>query len=246
MLSLQALLNPIDNDERAEYVLTSTAGLHDIKEDLESLFTLTAHTGSMSVPTAVKDALGLVLGHFCTQAQEIPSLPQLMGLQVDPSNVPSLSQSLSPWSLAHPMPEPLSVPPPTVRHNVIINRETTLKILYTYHCDAIVEYPETGCTGDVTIGHLFSVDPDNWIHPALNVSYSQGDLRGSTKRGQSVRCDVLVDRERVEVPCRVSHSTCMFIVNQMCLVLIWGRPRLQSLSICRYVCHQGTALQGNS
>jgi hypothetical protein len=164
-----------------------------------------------SVPTAVKDAIELVLAHFCMQA------PQTA--QAELSNVQPLSQSLYPLASMHQIPQLPSVlswtSSLTVKHNITINRETTLQALYTYDRDALVEYPETSPSGDASIGHLFIVDPENWVPPTLNFAYSQGHPRGSSKPGQIVRCDVLMDDSSL-LP---SHC---YEVEDQSFVIGWG------------------------
>ena len=93
-------------------------------------------------------------------------------------------------------------------HNIKINRTTSVSKLFRYPLGTIIEYAETSVNG--AIGHLFKVSPDNWLNPRLNFAYSQGKPSGRTKRGHHVYCDVLVNEDGVQVPCRESHFTCSY------------------------------------
>lgn len=94
-----------------------------------------------------------------------------------------------------------------IRHNVSLNRKTTLKTLFHYPLGTVVEYPET--SADSAIGHLFDVSPDDWSNPRLDFIYSQGKPAGRTKQGNHIFCELLVDGNGVKVPCRELHFTCM-------------------------------------
>ncbi|KAJ7711771.1 hypothetical protein B0H16DRAFT_1480052 [Mycena metata] len=66
-----------------------------------------------------------------------------------------------------------------------------LSILYRYPLNTIVEYPESGAENP--IGHLFCLDPDDWVLPDLSMAYfrgSPGDASGNL------------------VECQESRSTC--------------------------------------
>ncbi|KZP19049.1 hypothetical protein FIBSPDRAFT_955798 [Athelia psychrophila] len=94
----------------------------------------------------------------------------------------------------------------SVKDDVYLNRETTLARLFTYAQCITLEYPATNCNRPV--GHLFEVDPDNWVNPRLNFAYSQGGPSGSSKRGREMFCKLLVDVDGNEVPCKISQYTC--------------------------------------
>ena len=96
---------------------------------------------------------------------------------------------------------------PMVEHNVCLNRNTKLHLLFRYLQGTIVEYPETSTAGPV--GHLFEVSPDDWTSPQLNFTYSQGAPTGRMKTGSHVFCPLLVDDNGEMVPCQEVHSTCM-------------------------------------
>lgn len=62
------------------------------------------------------------------------------------------------------------------------------------------------------MGHLFNMESaSDWYDPCRNFVYSCGQPRGMSKKGEEVKCAVLVDSRGEMVPCRVSHSTCMYI-----------------------------------
>lgn len=100
-----------------------------------------------------------------------------------------------------------------IRHNVKINRQTTLDTLYVYQPGVVVEYPETKANGRV--GHLFEMDPGvEWYNPANSFAYSLGEPKGSrvgSKSGHrgALTCTLLVDSQGSLVPVRESHATCM-------------------------------------
>jgi hypothetical protein len=96
----------------------------------------------------------------------------------------------------------------TTQYNVSLNRKTTLKTLYRYPPQSVVEYPETSSEGP--IGHLFDLSPDNWSNPRLDFVYSQGEPSGRTRAGFSLLCELLVDSNGNKVPCREVHYTCMY------------------------------------
>jgi hypothetical protein len=106
---------------------------------------------------------------------------------------------------------PLSNPPHTTQFHVNITRETTLEALHTYPLNTSLEYPETSSTG--RIGHLFTLDASDWTNPVHDFMYSQGPPKGQSKKSETMYCNVLVNEMGVKVPCRVSHSTCMSIVE---------------------------------
>ena len=96
--------------------------------------------------------------------------------------------------------------PVSVRHNVKLNRKTTLVRLYTYPLGSYVEYPQSSAQGPV--GHLFRVDPAKWENPVLNFAYSRGEPSGRTRNGEVVYCEILVDNDGIRVPCQERHTTC--------------------------------------
>ncbi|KAJ7222651.1 hypothetical protein C8J57DRAFT_1094515 [Mycena rebaudengoi] len=97
-------------------------------------------------------------------------------------------------------------PPLRQTYNERVSRQTILSTLFHYPVNSIVEYPATSAQGSV--GHLFEMDPENWMCPSLNITYSLGSPRGQTLAGSSVKCQLLVDSKGVAVPCIEKHSTC--------------------------------------
>jgi hypothetical protein len=93
----------------------------------------------------------------------------------------------------------------SIESDVSVNRKITLSELYRYPPGIAVEYPETSAEG---VGHLFELDPTNWINPTLDFQYSKGEPRGYSKKSEDVCVPVLTDSEGVEVPCKVKHATC--------------------------------------
>ncbi|KAJ3832241.1 hypothetical protein F5878DRAFT_666753 [Lentinula raphanica] len=71
---------------------------------------------------------------------------------------------------------PLAV---SVLYDVRVNRQTTVKELFHYAKNTIVEYPKTA-SGDKAIGHLFEMDTSmEWISPSRSFAYSLGKPDGS-------------------------------------------------------------------
>lgn len=128
--------------------------------------------------------------------------PALAGL----TSQPNISQTASSTPL-RPLPQQPS-PNNTllIQHNVQINCQTTLDRVIFHPSDAIVEYPETSKHGRV--GHLFTLDPIQWVNPIHNFAYSLGGSRGMSERDRPIKVSLLVDESGDMVPCRVSHSTC--------------------------------------
>jgi hypothetical protein len=97
---------------------------------------------------------------------------------------------------------------PNIRHNIKLNRVTTLSTLYTYEdSNVYVEYPDTNPNHPV--GYLFRCDPRNWQNPIRNFAYSLGKPSGQTKMGEEVKCELLITEDGRHVPCVESHFTCM-------------------------------------
>ncbi|KAF8189164.1 hypothetical protein K438DRAFT_1936105 [Mycena galopus ATCC 62051] len=109
---------------------------------------------------------------------------------------------------------PIPNPTPLIRNNVMINRKTTLSILYTYEDpNMVVEYPETSIPG---VGYLMRRNPSNWRNPLLDVVYSQGRPSGRSKKGEEETCNLLIDPTQVRespdddnpILCTKIHSSC--------------------------------------
>jgi hypothetical protein len=118
-------------------------------------------------------------------------------------------------------------------YDVKLNRETTLDILYRYPADTVLEYPETSYSGFV--GHLFRIDPKNWINPILNVVYSRGKPAGQTVAGKEVLTEILVDAATGQkVPCVLSHTTCTLSIFPTVLITSLNREIGQGSKACAY------------
>lgn len=73
---------------------------------------------------------------------------------------------------------------------------------------AIVEFPETGDSMDMAIGHRFRICPEKFIHPKDNIQYSLGGTHGSHS---DVRCFYLHDKDTSEaVACKRTKYNCLF------------------------------------
>ena len=71
-----------------------------------------------------------------------------------------------------------------------VNRQMKIDAVVYHPLDAIVEYPETGATPGSAIGHIFSVNPQDFHHPRLNIQYSLGGIQGGRAH---VTCKFLCD-----------------------------------------------------
>lgn len=227
MSSLHNLLNPLHCDDtsfESPFHMPSSATKENVRPQLDLLSTLSGLSESTQAPSVVKHALDLAVSYF-TSIGNIPPMP--------PSSQPiPLHAQLS---LSGPTPPglPLSRADSEIptRQNVQLNRQTTLETVYYYPVNTLVEYPETSVNG--RIGHIFSLDPLNWINPVLNFAYSLGGSHGMSQRDRSVTTALLVDDLGDPVPCRESHTTCMY---QIISTLIYAAKHLkgQGCKICPF------------
>jgi hypothetical protein len=124
----------------------------------------------------------------------------------------SHSSFMNPLILCPPGPllssPPLSLPS-MVHQNVYLNCKTTLVALHSHPLNTFLEYPEASADGPV--GHLFTMDPTNWMNPTLSFTYSMGEPSGRSAKGSAVYCPILVDQDNpsMSVPCTERHLTCM-------------------------------------
>lgn len=106
----------------------------------------------------------------------------------------------------------LSLPPSSeklrIDQFISINRQTRLDTVYHYPPNTLVEYPETGATSISPIGHVFSMDSNCWINPALNFAYSLGGSHGASLKDKPVNVSLLTDHNGTLVPCKETHYTC--------------------------------------
>lgn len=99
---------------------------------------------------------------------------------------------------------------PLIRHNVYLNRQTTISTLYIYEdINVWVEYPETKT--DRPIGYLFRRDPQDWQNPAYSFAYSLGSPAGRIKR-EDGGCPLLIGADGKQVPYTVRSATCTFSI----------------------------------
>lgn len=189
-LSWEAILNPRDEAHSRPENPSRSAELVDVKAQLETLAQLATSTNLLPAPILVQDALHCAINYF--------SMPLTASLRTA-TILPGPSRSLSPPSTSSPV----------VQYHVSINRETTLDVLYFYPQCAFIEYPETSAQG--RIGHLLTLDPENWSNPVSTFAYSQGKPSGQSKKNKPVYCNVLVDGSGQKVVCREFHTTCTFV-----------------------------------
>lgn len=162
MLSLQALLNPIDVENDNETPLTDSAPAKDnVQPQLANLSGHPTSHSHLGPPSALSHASLALLQQSNTGT--------------------------------------------TVQHNVKINRQTTLDTVYYHAKGTLVEYPETSATG--RIGHVFKMNPLEWISPHLNFAYSLGGSHGMSQKNKNVNISILVDDTGQPVPCREMHMT---------------------------------------
>lgn len=180
---------------------TTSSGLSellDITSHIQSLRQLESSSdrfnGRFLAPSVVKNALELAVQYL---SEHYPST-----VTTGHTVQPAVSLPLSPHaSISNSLVE--------VRHNVRVNRRTTLSTLYIYQPGTSIEYPVT--SSKEYVGHLFSVPKTSqWYNPIQDVLYSRGPPSGSSHAGNDVYCEILVTADGEKVPCRVSHWTCGF------------------------------------
>jgi hypothetical protein len=134
------------------------------------------------------------------------SRPSLENLQWPLSQTPPRTSSTpaltTPPASTPPAASTTTAPTPEVKHNIYLNRKTTLSVLKIFHdATAHIEYPTTHASQPV--GYLFRQDVDDWQNPMRDFAYSLGRPSGRTKPGDEVYCDLMTDKDRpwVKVPC---------------------------------------------
>ncbi|KAJ3871376.1 hypothetical protein F5051DRAFT_204686 [Lentinula edodes] len=106
----------------------------------------------------------------------------------------------APQNNCSPTPVNESMPRHRIHTNYKMSCKTTLSAVYQYPIDTILEYPETGATLEEVVGHLFQIQPNHWISPERDFTYSRGEPRGNSKEG--ITNPLLVHRITGEmVPC---------------------------------------------
>lgn len=91
-----------------------------------------------------------------------------------------------------------------------INRKTQLVALVEHPLGAIVEYPQTGSKAKESVGHRFTIDPDNFVHPKGSFQYSLGDNHGGRS---NVFCKLLVDDRGQLVSCKNLQTSCELLTE---------------------------------
>ena len=181
---ISSLLNTSTSDRSSD-----AETLHQIR----LIAGLLTWTSPIRAPPHINDCLSQIVDYFGLAPSAPPSSAELSNILRAPNSTSTLSSLNA---------------PPTLRHDVRLNRQTTLSTLYTFeNIDAYVEYPETNA--DRPVGYLFRCDPNNWNNPAHNFTYSLGKPSGQTKKGAKVECSLLVGQGGETVPCIQSHYTCM-------------------------------------
>ncbi|KAJ7585267.1 hypothetical protein C8J56DRAFT_1053660 [Mycena floridula] len=111
----------------------------------------------------------------------------------------------APASTSSPWLQQTVIPPGvTVKHNVKLNRDTTLTELWIYPPGFLLEYPHTSSSSEQAIGHLFTMQGSSWTCPS-HFAYSLGDPRGGTS---NVKVYPLADNEGNQVLCKRRFRTC--------------------------------------
>jgi hypothetical protein len=201
-LSISDLLNPDDFRTKTP----SPSDLVDIRQELNEVQHLMRSSGSVLVSPRTQQGIFRALEHL--RAVSSRSISTAVDLSPGNFTTPNFSRSSTPFTVS---PLRLTQPPSQnrIRHNVYINRKTTLTTLYVHPLNTNLEYPETAIGG--VVGHLFTMDPSHWGNPTLSFTYSLGEPSGRSKSGAIVTCPLLVDINRpdIEVPCFERHSTCM-------------------------------------
>ena len=117
-------------------------------------------------------------------------------------STPSHSTPVTPLGSCPPLALALSEPSNPIAFNVKVNSKVKVHSLYFHPRGSVVEYPQTDL--DKNVGHLFEMDPSNWINPALDFAYSRGPPEGQ------LACTVQRLRGAVgAVQCIRSFKTCM-------------------------------------
>lgn len=86
-----------------------------------------------------------------------------------------------------------------------VNRQTKIDGIIFHPSDAIIEYPETGATLGCSVGHIYTVNSQEFHHPRLNIQYSQGDGGGRAY----VTCKFLYnDGTEIKANCKNEKYNC--------------------------------------
>lgn len=108
-----------------------------------------------------------------------------------------------------------------------LTRETKASRIVQHPIDAIVEYPETGTSGEEIVFHHFAGDPTSDVHPKDNIQYSMGASHGSSGTHRKQYCNWLTPNRQPgsqETRCEcnepVVSCSCLLISSAVVHVLI--------------------------
>ncbi|KAF9002823.1 hypothetical protein BDZ89DRAFT_1169676 [Hymenopellis radicata] len=94
-----------------------------------------------------------------------------------------------------------------MHENYQINAKTTLSRFYIFdNPNAYIEYPESH--PHFPIGYLFRQDPDNWLDPTEDFTYSLGHPRGQSAEWEDITIGALCNGNGDMVPCYERHEAC--------------------------------------
>lgn len=200
-LSISALL---DTDMEPESPRANSLQV-DVRHHINSVSHLLSRP-SLHAPPHIAEHLLDVINYFSLPADDYPMECSQVHIPPLIRQPHLLGPSLAGDSLSASESES---PPNTTRHNIKLNRITTLSTLYTYEdSNAYVEYPDTNTNHPV--GYLFRRDPHDWQNPTRNFAYSLGKPAGQTKMGEEVNLELLISKDGKRVPCVESHFTCTY------------------------------------
>jgi hypothetical protein len=207
MASLQDVLNlinlntsphrtPASPSAPATFPSLLSLSKENVSPQLDILSKLNDLPVSPQAPLPVKQALDFAVSYF-TSAGNVG-----VWLQAGSHLRPATPQNTTP---------PPIIPSDTiVHHNIQINQQTTLETVYYYTLNTLLEYPETSTDGSV--GHVLTLDPQEWINPVSNFTYSLGGSHGMSQKSKTIKVGALVDASGDQVPCREMHMTCKSII----------------------------------
>ena len=200
---ISALLN---TDSDAEHELPRGNSLQvDVRHHITSVSDLLSRS-SLRAPPHIAEHLLDVINYFSLD------------------NYPTERSQVHTPLIRQPLPSRNSASPANTRHDIKLNRKTTLSTLYTYEdTNVYVEYPDTN--PNYPVGYLFRCDPRDWQNPTRNFAYSLGKPGGQSKMGEEVNSDLLVGIDGRPVPCVESHFTCMY---SFIIKIFIQRPSLNS------------------
>ncbi|KAJ3804094.1 hypothetical protein F5876DRAFT_70917 [Lentinula aff. lateritia] len=162
----------------------------------------------------VYDVISILVGRFVALSTNITVHTHVCAESLESSSSSFSGRSFSGAAVSNHLSDPCvpHLPMQLPQGAVVLHREyklstkTTLKTVYMYPIDTLVEYPMTGKYSGEAVGHLFAMNVKSWYNPANNFTYSRGPPRGHYKGTREVL--LLADKTGTMVPCTVRHSTC--------------------------------------